>query len=106
MKEFKLSAFGMTPADGEMTVSVTDGFELSTDKENWSNQMTVKYSGGNLVTSVYVRISIEKVGVTTGTITASDGTNTKSIDLSVNGKDLTGGLFLRLLQALTSCLRA
>lgn len=92
MKEFNLSAFGMTPADGEMTVSVTDGFELSTDKENWSNQMTVKYSGGNLVTSVYVRISIEKVGVTTGTITASDGTNTKSIDLSVNGKDLTGGL--------------
>lgn len=90
-KEFNISAFGLTPAAGTMTISVSEGFEVSIDGQNWSSSTTASYTGATLITSVTVRAQITAAGALNGTLTVSDGTNTQTLALSVLGKSLLQG---------------
>ena len=90
-KEFNISAFGLSQNDGKVTISVTDGFELSVDGTTWVKSAEVNYSGATLITSVFVRAQISAAGTMTGTLTVDDGKNQKTLDLSATGKSLVQG---------------
>lgn len=91
VKEFNLSAFGLAASAGTFTFETTDGFEVSTDKVNYAQKASCNYTGGNLITTVYVRATLTTAGIMTGTMTATDGTTSKTLDLSVECVNLEGG---------------
>lgn len=90
-KEYSVSAFGLASESGNVTFTATDGFKVSADKTSWKTSVEVPYTGSSLISTIYVRASIDKAGEVTGQLTASDGTNSKSLDLSVTGISLGGG---------------
>ena len=56
--------------DTDITVSVTEGFEISTDKSNWSEMVTIDKTGE----TVYVRFTPSEPGTYNGTISAYTST--------------------------------
>ena len=101
-KEFNVSAFGLANSTGTFTFTVTDGFEVSTDKSSYAQSATAAYTGGNLITTVYVRTTLSTPGAFTGTLTATDGTVSRTLDLSAECIDLSGGTEVSVLWPLTA----
>jgi len=105
-KEYSVSAFSLASETGNVTFTTTDGFMVSTDKSSWNTSVDVPYENSNLISTVYVRANITKAGSMTGTLTASDGTNSKSLELSVTGVSLGGGEETTCIWPLTTNLTA
>lgn len=87
--DYSLSAFGLTPEAGNVTFSVTEGFEVSADKTSWSQSVNIPYNNSTFIGSIAVRATAMS-GVLNGTLTATDGTNSKSIDLKLEGMAMSG----------------
>ncbi len=83
-KEFNISAFGLANESGTFTFTTTGDFLVSADKENFGQTAEVSYTGSNLITSVYIRVQLNGTGTVNGTLTASDGTNEKTLELSAS----------------------
>ena len=91
-KEVTLSGFDLTPEAGSFTITVSEGFELSTDKETYASQLTLSYANGNLdFTRLYVRVQPIQAGEFNGTLTISNGTISKELPISGNAIQLQGG---------------
>lgn len=91
-KEVTLSGFDLTPEAGSFTITVSEGFELSTDKETYSSQLILTYANGNLdFTRLYVRCQPTQAGEFNGTLTISNGTISKELPISGNAIQLQGG---------------
>lgn len=90
-KQYSISAFGLTNAKGEVTITASEGFEISADGEAWSTSINASYDNSTLITSVYVRTKISAAGTVSGTLTVSDGTISNTLDLSATGKSLIQG---------------
>ncbi len=93
LKEFSVAAYDIIPAAGTMTLSVTNGFEISDNQTSgFSNQLAINYTDGNLAyTYLYVRACPTTGGVINGTLTVSNGTETTvTVALSVEGLDVQG----------------
>ncbi len=92
---YNLSAQGLTPLTGDITITPGNFLEVSTDNINFSaSALTVAYSGGQLSTTpVYVRISSSAPsGAITGTITNSGGSAADAI-VAVNGDVLRPAIY-------------
>ncbi|HLN95541.1 MAG TPA: T9SS sorting signal type C domain-containing protein, partial [Flavobacterium sp.] len=78
----------LTPAAGDLTASVTAGFEVSTDNTNFSSSVNVAYTGGSLTNvPVYVRqIAGTSAGDYSGTVTISGGGAPVDASVNVSGK--------------------
>ena len=74
-----------------MTITTGNGFLVSLDKTNYGNSVTVNANGNNIITSVYVKTNLNNPGEITGTLTASVGSQTASINLRAEAISLTGG---------------
>lgn len=91
-KEITLSGFDLTPETGSFNVTVSEGFDLSTDKETYAPQLTLSYANGNLdFTRLYVRVQPIQAGELNGTLTISNGTISKTLPISGNAIQLQGG---------------
>ncbi len=101
VKEFNVSAFSMSQSSGTFTFSTTEGFEVSLDRQTFSSSVTDNYSGGNLITSIYVRATLTEAGIMTGTLTATDGILSRELALSAECVDLSGGEEVSVLWPLT-----
>lgn len=101
VKEFNVSAFGLSHSSGTFTFSTTEGFEVSLDKQAFGTSVTDHYTGGNLITSVYVRATLTGTGTMTGTLTATDGVLCRELALSAECVDLSGGEEVSVLWPLT-----
>ena len=101
VKEFNISAFSVD-ADSEMTITTGNGFLVSLDKTNYGNSVTVNANGNNIITSVYVKTNLNNPGEITGTLTASVGSQTASINLRAEAISLTGGTETSAIWRLTS----
>ena len=86
-----VSAFGLTPSTGTVSVSADNDFEVSADGTNFAASAEFPYSGGTLISNIYVRKKIGSVGEQACTITVSDGTNVKNISVTVNGLPVSTG---------------
>lgn len=102
VKEFNISAFGLANQTGTFTFTVSEGFEVSVDKVNYAQSVSADYTGGNLISSVYVRTTLSSAGTTTGTLTATDGAVSRELPLVAECIDLSGGEEVSVLWPLTS----
>ena len=91
MKELTLSGLGLEPAAGKVTVTATEGIMLSTDKQNWQNAIEVDYQNGSLIKTFYARVSLTAVGRFNGAITATQGSKSMEVPVTINVIGLGGG---------------
>ena len=91
IKELTLNGFGLQPENGSIAITATEGIMLSTDKNNWQQNLTVNYQSGTLVQNFYARVVLANAGLFSGTITATLDSKTVEVFLSVNIKELGGG---------------
>lgn len=101
VKEYNVSAFGLDGVSS-MTVTTTGDFLVSTDKTNYSNSVTISGDGGNIISSVYVKVNLTGSGTATGTMTATAGEQSSSIDLTAQAISLSGGTEASAVWPLTS----
>ena len=90
-KELTLNGFGLSPAEGTISITATDGIELSLDKKTWASSLSVDYKNGTLVQTFFARVQLADTGLFTGTITAAQGSKSIDVPLSVNIIELGGG---------------
>ena len=101
MKEYNVSAFGL--ADGaQMTITTDGGFLVSTDKTNYSNSLTLTADGNNIISSLYIKVNLNGTGKMSGTLTATVGAQTASLQLSAEAISLAGGTEVTATWPLTS----
>ncbi len=92
VKEVSVSGFDLVPTEGSLSVTVTDGFTVSSDKTNYSSSLSLDYDNGNLTyTTLYVKAQTSEAGVISGTMTFTNGNNTKEITLSCEGVNIGDG---------------
>ncbi len=90
-KELTLSGLGLDPATGNVTVTASEGIQLSTDKQNWVSELSVAYENGTLIKTIYAKVNITTAGVFNGTITAAIGDKSVQAAVTVSGIELGGG---------------
>lgn len=90
VKEYNVSAFGIA-SGSKMTITTTAPFLISTDKENYSNSIELAADGTNIIETIYVKVSLNAAGTQTGTLTATSGSMTTTVDLTAQAISLTGG---------------
>ncbi len=91
MKELTLSGLGLEPAAGTVTITATEGIQLSTDKQNWQSALEVSYQNGSLIKTFYARVSLTAVGRFNGTVTATQGSKNIEVPVTINVIELGGG---------------
>ena len=89
-KEFTITGFGLTPETGNVTVAASSGFELSTTKTAWTDNIQLSYDGGTLIGTFYVRASLKTPGVIDGTLTASASNSSITVPVSATGTAIPG----------------
>ena len=90
-KEFTLNGFGLSPETGTVSVTATDGIELSFDKKEWQTTISADYSGSTLVKTFYAQVTLTTDGETTGTITVRQDDKTIEIPVKATAVTLEGG---------------
>ena len=90
-KEFTLNGFGLSPETGTVSITATDGIEISFDKQEWTKTLTSDYSGSTLVKTFYAQLTLASDGETIGTITISQGDKSIEIPVKAVAVTLEGG---------------
>ncbi len=91
VKELTINAFSMTPAEGSVVVTASDGILLSLNKTDWSSQLTIDYKEGTLVKTFYAQLSLTQDGENAGTVSVSQGESTVEVALTATAITLEGG---------------
>ena len=89
--EVSVSAFGLNPSAGTISVTADNDFEVSADGTTFASSAEFPYSGGTLISNIYVRKMIGSTGEQACTVTVSDGTNAKTFNVTVNGLPVSTG---------------
>ena len=91
-KEFTINGFGLSPEEGSVSITATDGIQLSTDKTNWQQSLTVTYTASTLVQTFYAQIALTDNGQFNGNITITQGDKTIEIPVTATAVVLEGGV--------------
>ena len=90
-KEFTINGFGLSPEEGTVTVTASEGIEISFDKQEWKQSLTADYVSATLVKTFYAQITLTENGTFSGTITVSQGSKRIEIPVSATAVVLEGG---------------
>ncbi|MBP5213099.1 MAG: hypothetical protein J6032_00600 [Bacteroidales bacterium] len=90
-KEFTINGFGLSPEEGTVTISASEGIELSFDKKDWQSSLTVDYTSSTLIKTFYAQLTLTENGETTGTVTVQQADKTIEIPVSATAVVLEGG---------------
>lgn len=90
-KEFTINGFGLSPEEGTVTITATEGIQISFDKNEWKQSLSVNYSSATLIKTFYAQLTLTKDGETTGTITIQQGDKSIEIPISATAVVLEGG---------------
>ena len=103
IKEMTLSGLGLDPSTGSVSLSATEGIQLSLDKQDWQTSLSVAYENGTLIKNFYIKVAITAAGAFAGTLTAVTPSNVEiQVPVTVNGVELGGGDPFSVTWALTS----
>lgn len=91
-KEFTLNGFGLSPEEGTVNITATDGIVLSFDKTDWQSSLSVNYTASTLVKTFYAQVALTVDGAFNGTITVSQGSKTVEIPVTATAVILEGGI--------------
>ena len=90
-KEFTLNGFGLSPEEGSVSITASEGIKLSTDKTDWQQSLTVTYTASTLVKTFYAQVMLAENGDFNGTITITQGDKTIEIPVIATAVVLEGG---------------
>lgn len=90
-KEFSLSGFDLTPADGSVSITCSDGLKLSADQTTWAQSITLDYASGSLIKTFYAQCELAKAGDISETITVKQGDKVVTIPVKATAITLEGG---------------
>jgi hypothetical protein len=90
-KEFTINGFGLSPEEGTVTIQATDGIQLSFDKKDWQQTLSVDYTAATLIKTFYAQLTLTENGETSGTITLKQGEKTIEISVTATAVVLDGG---------------
>ena len=90
-KEFTLNGFGLSPEEGSVSITASEGIKLSTDKTDWQQSLTVTYTASTLVKTFYAQVMLAENGDFNGTITVTQGDKTIEIPVIATAVVLEGG---------------
>ena len=91
VKEFTVSGFGLSPEEGSVTITATNGIELSLDKSEWATTITANYVASRLIQTFYAQVKLTDEGNFEGKITVKHGDNTIEIPVTATAVVLDGG---------------
>ena len=90
-KELTLTGLGLDPATGTITITASEGIQLSFDKQSWQSSLEVNYESGTVIKTFYAKVAATAVGEFNGTITATLGDKTAVSNVTMNAIELGGG---------------
>ena len=93
-RQLTLNGFGLTPADGSISLTASEGIELSADRQNWGSSLTVDYKNGTLVKNFYMRLVLATPGALSGAVTATLGDKTVQVPVTGNVVEAAGDVNL------------
>ena len=91
-KEFTLNGFGLVPESGKVTITASEGIKISADKTTWVETLSTDYNASTLVKTFYAQLTLEKAGVTEGTVTIASGDKTIVIPVKATAIVVEGGV--------------
>ena len=94
-KEFTLNGFGLTPENGTVSITASEGIQISFDKNEWQQSLSAEYTASTLVKTFYAQLTLAQNGETTGTITVKQGDKTITIPVKATAVTLEGGTEVR-----------
>lgn len=91
-KEYTLSGFGLNPESGTVSVTATEGIQLSTDRQDWVSSLSISYQASTLIQTFHARLTLTENGTKEGniTITGPDGA-VIDIPVTATAVNLEGG---------------
>ena len=101
-KELTINGFGLSPADGTITITASEGIDVSVDKKNWAPTASVAYKNGTLVQSFYARVVLTAAGSYSGEVTVALGEKQIKVPLTAKAVELGGGTAFRAFWPLLS----
>ncbi|SHG63181.1 Por secretion system C-terminal sorting domain-containing protein [Flavobacterium fluvii] len=103
-KELTITGLDLVPVAGTFTFSVNNGFLIAANKtDTFGSSINMNYTGGNLAfTKFYISTTQAVGGTKTGTLTVANGTVTKTVPLTANFIQLTGGTEVSVIWSLTA----
>ena len=90
-KELTINGFGLTPENGSVSITATEGILVSLDKKEWNSTVSIDYNASTLVKTFYAQLTLTENGQTTGYITVTQGTKTINVPVSANAVSMEGG---------------
>ena len=101
-KELTLNGFGLSPETGTVSITASEGIQLSFNKSTWQSSLSVDYVNSTLVKTFYAQIVLENTGENTGTITVQQGEKTVEVPLKATAVVMEGGAEVKLYWRLES----
>ena len=75
-KEMQVSGFDLQPESGTVTVTASDGIQVSADGNDYSSSLTLQYEGGTMIGSFWVKCEFAGEGAINETVTVTSGDKT------------------------------
>ena len=95
VKEFSVAGYELQPAQGNITITATEGYEVGTATDGqFASTLTLPYSSANLpFTYFYVKASPRSEGDNPGSITITNGDDATAVTVQLNvaGLNIEGG---------------
>lgn len=102
VKELTLTGIGLEPSKGNIRMTASEGILLSTDKQNWQNELEVSYENGTVIKTFYAKVAANTVGMFNGTVTTTLGDRQIVTAVTMNAIELGGGAPFTVTWPLTS----
>lgn len=90
-KEFTLNGFGLSPDEGTVTITASEGIQLSFDKSEWQQTLSAGYIASTLIKTFYAQVVLQNDGKLEGKITVKQGDKTLDVPVSATAIVLEGG---------------
>lgn len=91
VKEFMVTGYDLQPAAGSVSVTTTGSVKLSTDRENWADNLSFTYAGGTVIERFYAQVTLDNEGTVSGSINITAGDKTTTVPVTAEAVQLSGG---------------
>lgn len=92
VREVSVNGFDLVPADGNVSITVSNGLKVSADGSDYSSTATLTYKEGNLIGSFKTRYEFAAAGDINESITVSCGDKTVTIPVVGKCVELADGV--------------
>ena len=92
VRDLQINGFDLTPAEGTVSITASDGIQVSADGTSFGPSATLSYKGGNMTASVKVRYEFAAAGDINGSITVTSGDKTVSVPVTGKCIELAAGV--------------